>query len=98
MNLDPAFRTKMKPAIIPRLLSKSAAATYCGISVAIFDRLQPARPIRLERGHERLDRYDIVDLDRWIDSLKGSPSQSVEKWLERLGTGGHSDDRQDART
>jgi hypothetical protein len=77
----------MKSTIVPRLLCKSAAADYCGISLGIFDRLQPAAPIRLQQGHERLDRYDVVDLDRWIDRLKGPPAKSAEHWLDRLGTG-----------
>jgi hypothetical protein len=87
----------MRQAVIPRLLTKSAAAAYCGISIGIFDRLRPARAISLQKGHDRLERYDVVDLDRWIESLKGLPAGGAEKWLERLGTGGRDDDRQDAR-
>lgn len=51
-----------------RLLRKSSAAGYCDLSVPKFDRTCPVRPVELQCGDER---YDVHDLDLWIDSLKG---------------------------
>ncbi len=73
-----------------RLLSKAQAAKYCRLSKAVFLRICPVRPIDLGSGDPRLLRYDIRDLDAWIDDLKnkirggGSADLDPEEYLERL--------------
>lgn len=71
-----------------RLLEKDEAAAYIGITrpkdkrerCKKFDAMCPVHPTLLP-GHEM--RFDIRDLDKWIDSLKGD-EQSVDDILERL--------------
>lgn len=51
-----------------RLLPIKDAAAYCGIPRSYFPSICPARPIKLyEKAHPR---YDIFDLDKWIDLMK----------------------------
>ena len=72
-----------------RLMTKSEAAEYCRLSVPTFRRLCPVRPVDLGSGNPRLLRYDVRDLDRWIDGLKskaGSETADLEPdlYLARL--------------
>ncbi|WP_028753674.1 helix-turn-helix transcriptional regulator [Rhizobium leucaenae] len=61
----------------PRLLTKSQAAQYCGLSAATFGGTCPVRPISLGVG-VRMQRYDVRDIDKWIDSFKaGTASRSL---------------------
>lgn len=53
-----------------RLLTKSQAASYCGLSPVTFGGTCPVRPIALGEG-VRLHRYDVHDIDKWIDSFRG---------------------------
>lgn len=53
-----------------RLLTKTEAAEYCRLSLATFNRLCPVRPVDLGSGNARLLRYDMRDLDNWIEELK----------------------------
>jgi hypothetical protein len=57
-------------AQIMRLLTRADAAKYCRLSVTVFSRVCPVRPIELESGNQRLLRFDVQDLDKWIDDLK----------------------------
>lgn len=57
----------------PRLLTKTQAATYCGLSIPTFGSVCPVRPIALGVG-VRMERYDVRDIDAWIDSLKPQSS------------------------
>ena len=70
--------------IEPRLLDRSQAAAYCGISLAVFTARCPVRPLAMGQG-KRLERYDIRDLDEWIDRLgaRGASSETVD-WLEKM--------------
>ena len=70
--------------IEPRLLDRSQAAAYCGISLAVFSARCPVRPLAMGQG-KRLERYDIRDLDDWIDRLgpRGATSETVD-WLEKM--------------
>lgn len=54
-----------------RLLTLTDAAYYCGVSIPILKGICPVSPISLGEG-ERLKRYDVRDLDTWIDSKKGA--------------------------
>jgi hypothetical protein len=74
-----------------RLLTKADAAEYCRISVPTFDRVCPVRPVELEPGNARLLRYDVRDLDTWIDDMKtetngarSSADISADDYLARL--------------
>jgi hypothetical protein len=72
-----------------RLLTTQEAAAYCGVSVAVFERTCPVKPISLARpgvSDQRLNRYDIVLLDSWIDALAGLATGSVEQkdWLAEV--------------
>jgi hypothetical protein len=72
--------------IAPRLVYKKEAAFYCGIGVEAFTANCPVAPVRVGSGKRGL-RYDLYDLDGWIDSLKQS-SMSAEpnkNWLDRVG-------------
>jgi hypothetical protein len=55
----------------PRLLTKSQAAAYCGVSASTFRSICPVQAIALGAGI-RLERYDIQALDQWIDRLSAS--------------------------
>jgi len=59
----------MQSQITPRLLTKSQAAHYCGLSASTFGGTCPVRPIALGHG-VRMQRYDVWDINKWIDSLK----------------------------
>jgi hypothetical protein len=61
------------PVGVPRLLKRQQAAAYCGVSVPTFAAICPIIPIALGVG-KRLERYDIRDLDDWIETLKGNNS------------------------
>jgi hypothetical protein len=64
-------------SIEPRLLPKSQAAAYCGMSIPTFDRICPVNPVDLQlRGF----RYDRRELDRWIDGLHGAVFSATD-WV-----------------
>jgi len=52
----------------------------------------PVAPVRVGPGERGL-RYDLYDLDVWIDSLKQSSmsAESIENWLDRVGNGESAD-------
>ena len=66
-----------------RLLTKAQAARYCSLSIATFTRICPMRPINLGYSDPRLIRYDVHDLDRWIDELKSKIKASDESDLDQ---------------
>jgi len=69
-----------------RLLTKTQAAHYCGMSVATFGGVCTVRPIALGEG-ARMHRYDVRDIDNWIDSFKaggGKPKSLFEELMEKL--------------
>lgn len=71
---------KVKPF---RLLTKAEAAGYCARAPKTFEAQCPVPPIVMGNG-DRL--WDVHDLDRWIDSLKGGAlSLSQADYLARLG-------------
>ncbi|MBM6581828.1 hypothetical protein ILT44_16650 [Microvirga sp. BT689] len=51
-----------------RLLTKAEAANYCRRPLKKFEAQCPVQPLEMIDG-DRL--WDVKDLDRWIDSLKG---------------------------
>lgn len=62
--------------IIPkRMLTKTEAAHHCGRSIKRFEAECNVAPVRFLNGDLR---YDIRDLDEWIDGLKGNFSKADE--------------------
>lgn len=60
---------------LKRLLPLKDAALYCGVPRSYFQSKCPAKPVKLyENAHPR---YDILDLDKWIDSVKGGGTEEV---------------------
>lgn len=60
-----------------RLLTKSQAAAYCGLSPATFGTTCSVRPISLGDG-VRMQRYDVRDIDTWIDGFKGGIARRTQ--------------------
>jgi len=69
--------------VTPRLLTRQQAASYCGVGIETFAMRCPVRPISLGPG-KRLERYDILVLDRWIDRLHNGGSAPTKNWLAAL--------------
>jgi hypothetical protein len=66
-----------------RMLTKAEAASHCGRPVKRFELECPVQPIRFGNGDLR---YDVQDLDRWLDSLKaGHDHSGMESIVDRLG-------------
>jgi hypothetical protein len=84
---------RLPSGMTPRLLSKEAAAAYCGMSSEMFDGTigKDVPPIDLQR---RRNLWDIKALDRWIDQQSGftHAERSIGDWAGMLGN-----DRQDQR-
>lgn len=74
---------KIGAQIRPRLLNKEQAAAYCGVGPVTFDAICPVPVIALGDGI-RLHRYDIMTLDKWIDSLSNGRSEIAEDWLSKM--------------
>jgi predicted DNA-binding transcriptional regulator AlpA len=72
-----------------RLLNGKEAAFYCGVSPSTFARVCDVRPVMLGRDNESLRRFDIRDLDEWIESKKvanqNEPDSKVDL-IDRLLT------------
>jgi hypothetical protein len=67
-----------------RMLSKSEAAHHCGRPVARFLVECPCRPVRFQNGDLR---YDVQDLDHWLNSLKaGADHGDADEIVARLGS------------
>jgi hypothetical protein len=66
-----------------RMLTRSEAAEHCGRSVKRFEIECPVQSIRFANGDIR---WDVRDLDAWIDSLKsGLSDRDSEAIISRLG-------------
>jgi hypothetical protein len=65
-----------------RMMNVSEAAHYSGLAIKHFKALCPVQPIALTATNLR---YDKLDLDRWLDSLKtGSEMSSRNHVLAQL--------------
>jgi hypothetical protein len=70
--------------VIPkRMLTKTEAACHCGRPVKRFVLECRVKPIRFENGDER---YDLHDVDAWLDSLKDGNSDDVDTIIDKLGS------------
>jgi hypothetical protein len=66
-----------------RMLTKTEAAEHCGRSIKRFEIECPAQVVRFSNGDVR---WDIRDLDAWIDSLKvGHSEGDAQAIVDRLG-------------
>ena len=64
-----------------RLLTRDQAAAYCAMSLPTFQSVCPVPPISLGDG-KRMERYDVLALNEWIDRL--SRPASVAKSKEQM--------------
>lgn len=67
--------------VATRMLTLTEAATYCGLSRKRFPHVVGVAPVAMPGGTLR---YDIKDLDKWLDSLKTNAPNSREAILGRL--------------
>jgi hypothetical protein len=66
--------------ISKRMLTKAEAATHCGRPVKRFEVECHIAPVKFPNGDRR---YDIRDLDAWLDSLKVG-SAAADEILAKL--------------
>jgi hypothetical protein len=64
-----------------RMLKKSEAARHCGLSVRRFEIECPATPVRFAHGDIR---FDVRDLDIWLDNLKAGHQDATEAIIAKL--------------
>jgi hypothetical protein len=67
--------------VAKRMLRRYEAAEHCGRSLKRFEAECPVTPIKFPNGDLR---YDVRDLDLWLDSLKNEVQDS-ERIIARLG-------------
>jgi hypothetical protein len=70
--------------VIPkRMLTKPEAATHCGRSIRRFEIECPCSPVTFPNGDKR---FDVQDLDGWLNSLKaGGSDHDADAIVARLG-------------
>lgn len=66
-----------------RLLTAEEAASYCGVSAPTLRAHIRVSPVRIGN----CVRYDVKELDRWLDSRRDSPPVSGDDWLRLLDEG-----------
>lgn len=64
----------------PRLLSRDAAAAYCGVSVPHFLEHVPVDPVEI--GKKKL--WDRLMIDRWLDSSQNGGQILRDQWNQAL--------------
>jgi hypothetical protein len=71
----------LRLSIVPkRMLTKPEAAEHCGRSVKRLEIECPVQPICFSNGDLR---YDVHELDEWLDGLKGGGAE-VDDILGKL--------------
>jgi hypothetical protein len=70
--------------IVPkRMLTKAEASNHCGRSIKRFEIECPINPVQFANGDRR---YDVHDLDAWLDDLKrGTVRNDADQIITRLG-------------
>jgi len=63
-----------------RLLTEGEAAHYCRTLPRKFRARCPVRPVQMPDG----DRWDVLDLDAWIDALKAGRADDVNEIAGKL--------------
>ena len=77
----PGSRLAALPPPSRRLLTRTEAAAYCGMGISSE---LPVRPIRVRPGKQGL-RYDVRELDRWIDGLQRCEDvEDIDAIIDRL--------------
>jgi hypothetical protein len=78
-------RLTLPAGMMPRLISRDAAAAYCGVVAETFEEhVRPhVRPIEI--GARRL--WDVKALDRWLDECSGLAEvvRPIGDWLAGIG-------------
>ncbi len=64
-----------------RMLTRSEAARHCGGSVIRCKAECPCSLVRFPNGDQR---FDVQDLDAWLNSLKAGGDQDAEAIVARL--------------
>ncbi|ATQ70284.1 hypothetical protein CQW49_08115 [Methylosinus trichosporium OB3b] len=64
------------------MLTKAEAAHHCGRPVKRFEVECKVAPVKFPNGDTR---YDVRDLDAWIDALKGGAAADADDIVRRLG-------------
>ncbi len=68
--------------IIPkRMLTKAEAAHHCGRPIRRFETECAVTPVRFPNGDIR---YDVKDLDAWIDRIKDGSTTEADDIVARL--------------
>lgn len=90
MNAVAAERHLLPAGLAPRLLSRNAAAAYCGVTAETFETHVRVHVAPIEIGARRL--WDIKALDRWLDERSGlvEALRPAQEWIARLGNNGAS--------
>ncbi len=65
-----------------RMLDLGEAAIYVGVPAKRFSMACGVPPVRMPDGKHK---YDIKDLDRWIDAIKRGAEDSDDDILDKLG-------------
>ena len=78
-------KRRLPIGMTPRLLSRDAAAAYCGVTPETFETHIRPHIAPLEIGARRL--WDVRALDRWLDRQSGlvEALRSPGEWLAELG-------------
>ena len=63
-----------------RLLTTEEAASYCGVSVSTLKAHVRVAPVKIGNSV----RYDVRELDRWLDARRQSEPVSGDDWLRLL--------------
>jgi hypothetical protein len=86
MHAPMTDRHALPAGMTPRLLSRKAAAAYCGMVGETFDKhVRPhVPPVKIETGRKL---WDVRALDQWLDQLSGliNVVRPTGSWAERLG-------------
>ena len=76
--------TTLQINVVPiRMLTMAEAARHCGRTLTRFKIECPVQPVIYPNGDKR---YDVQDLDVWINSLKaGAGNHDTDAILAKLG-------------
>jgi hypothetical protein len=68
--------------VIPkRMLTKAEAAHHCGRPIKRFEAECDVAPVKFPNGDLR---YDVNDLDAWLDRLKGDAGAEADEIIGKL--------------
>jgi hypothetical protein len=79
---DPMTATVQLNFTAPRMLTEEEAARHCGRPRKRFKVECPVTPVRFPNGDRR---FDVRDLDAWLDTMKARISTDADDIVSRLG-------------